>query len=81
MESTRLTRSPSEVGQVPAGPVSNVHATVAVLTDLVMLQKTEQLPADVEVMQKPFTSSVLAARVRRALDNGWPDVTRRSTSP
>jgi PAS domain S-box-containing protein len=44
------------------------------------LQETEQLPADVEVMQKPFTSTVLAARVRRTLDNGWPDVKRKATT-
>jgi FixJ family two-component response regulator len=45
------------------------------------LQETEQLPADVDVMQKPFTSTVLATRVRRALDNGRPDVKRKTTSP
>jgi FixJ family two-component response regulator len=44
------------------------------------LQETEQLPADVDVMQKPFTSTVLATRVRRALDNGRPDVKRKTTS-
>jgi two-component system cell cycle sensor histidine kinase/response regulator CckA len=34
------------------------------------IQKTESLPEDAEVLQKPFTSANLAARVRRALDNG-----------
>jgi hypothetical protein len=44
------------------------------------LQETEQLPADVDVMQKPFTSTVLAARVRNALDHGSPNLKRKSTS-
>jgi CheY-like chemotaxis protein len=44
------------------------------------LQETGQLPDEIEVLQKPFTSAVLAARVRRALENGWPDLRSRSTS-
>jgi PAS domain S-box-containing protein len=44
------------------------------------LQETGQLPDEIEVLQKPFTSAVLAARVRRALENGWPDLQSRSTS-
>jgi len=42
------------------------------------LQETGQLPDEIEVLQKPFTSAVLAARVRRALENGWPDLQSRS---